>query len=125
MKKFILPALVVGSLTLFSFTKPVDAGVKRVGKNLFQVDRTASFNECDKDMINYAIQSQYKISDLQLEQAGSAGIELKAQAGKIILNRVWLNLAVAFEQVVVYDVAANIEVESQKKLIEVVNKYSN
>ena len=36
MKKIILPALLVGGLTLFSFTKPTEGGVHATGKNLEQ-----------------------------------------------------------------------------------------
>lgn len=125
MKKFILPALIVGSLTLFSFTKPVDGGVKRIAENLFSVERGTVFNECDRDLLNYAIQSTYQITDLELEKAGSAGIELKQTAGKAIMNRVWINLAIMYEHFVVWDLAANTEVESYAKVIAVVNKYNN
>lgn len=125
MKKFILPALLVGSLTLFSFTKPTDAGVKRVAKNLFSVQRETAFSDCDRDLLNYAIKSTYKITDLQLEQAGSSGIELKQTAGKAIMSRVWINIAIMYENFVVWDIASNSEVESYQKVIDVVEKYSN
>ncbi len=82
MKNFILPALIVGSLTLFSFTKPVECGVQKIGGNLYSVTGEVSFSQEDQDLLKQSIMKAYKLTDLDFKNATDGNITLKASSGK-------------------------------------------
>jgi len=86
MKKFILPALIVGSLTLFSFTKPVQCGVEKIGENNFNVYGQVDFSPEDAAFIQQTLQKAYDISDLDLKSSKDGNFTLQGKAGKSFVN---------------------------------------
>lgn len=125
MKKFILPALIVGTLTLFSFTKPTGGGVQKIAKNLYLIEKGADINEEDANLINKSIQLAYKISDVELKQISSTGMDMKALAGKAIFSKKWNVLSLLDEHFVVWDDPAEpTTVEENIEALRVIEKYS-
>ncbi|MBC8643604.1 hypothetical protein [Flavobacterium lindanitolerans] len=104
MKKLVLTSLTCLSLTLFSFTKSTEAGVQRIGRDLYDVTRDTRFSSEDQTVINRTLQTKYNISDVELKRAmANGGMALQAQAGKAILNETWLNIALVHKNFVVWD----------------------
>ena len=86
MKKLVLTLVVCMSLTLFSFTNSTEAGVQRIGRDLYQVD-SARFSTADQGLITKTVQTKYNISDVALREAyANGGMTLQAQARGCILD---------------------------------------
>lgn len=104
MKKLVLTSVVCLSLTLFSFTKSTEGGVQRVGRDLYNVTAEARFNSADQSLINKTLQTHYNISDVELRRAeANGGLTLEAKAGKAILQKTWIYIALVRENFVVWD----------------------
>ena len=108
MKKLILPVVVVISLTLFSFILPTTGGVSQIGEQLYSVERETVFNMDDKQLITNKLQKAYDISDAQLKEITEGKpMSLEATAGKAILHKTWINIALVNEHFVVWEISAD------------------
>lgn len=103
MKKFILPVLLISGLTLFSFTNPTEGGVRKIGKQLYEVEANTKFSESHKRTLNEIIVREYKLTDAQLRQAQTEeGIELSFLAKGWIFKKKFSFMSMFDEQLIVW-----------------------
>ena len=121
MKKFILPALLVGGLSLFSFTKPTNGGVNTLGNEMQKSVVGLDFKN-DQEGIPQNLSNNYNLSQTQLIKSETKdGIEDEMKRSWIFKSK--LSMSFFDANFIVWGEGTASTIEAVK-LLEVMSKYS-
>lgn len=121
MKRIILPALIVGGLTLFSFTSPTNGGVNNTGKNLQKSVTGLHFEKFDNQQVKSLTEENYNLEGTQL--IGSHlkdGIQSELRGKWIFISKFSLSI---FSTTVIND-SGETETIAAENVTEILKKYS-
>ena len=122
MKKVILPALLVGGLTLFSFTKSTNGGVTATGKNLEQNATGLQFAQQDQKQIK-DLAGNYDLSKTQLVESHTKdGIKDDMKRSWIFKSK--FSLSIFDANVIVWGDNTSTVPQTATKALEVLGKYT-
>lgn len=122
MKKIILPALLVGGLTLFSFTKSTNGGVNAAGKNLEQKATGLEFAQ-QNNKFNKDLGGNYDLSKTELvESRTKNGIKDEMKRSWILKSK--LSLSIFDANFIFWDNAVT-DVQGVAQVVKVLEKYTN
>ena len=119
--KFILPALLVGGLSLFSFTKPTNGGVNTLGNEMQKSVVGLDFKN-DQEGITQNLSNNYNLSQTQLIKSETKdGIEDEMKRSWIFKSK--LSMSFFDANFIVWGEGTASTIEAVK-LLEVMSKYS-
>jgi len=119
MKKIILPALLVGGLTLFSFTTTTGGGVNKVGSDLQQKTTGLKFTQ----EFNNLSGNEYNLANTQLiESKTEKGVEKNMRGSWIFRSK--LSLSFFDANFITWDDSTTTPRQAAK-VVEILEKYSS
>jgi len=122
MKKIILPALLVGGLTLFSFTTPTNGGVNETGKSLQESTTGLKFAQQNNEQIKDLTAKNYDLGKTQL--IGSHlkdGIQSEIRGKWIFISKFSLTI---FSTTVINDGGGTETTTAASKVTDILDKYA-
>lgn len=121
MKKIILPALLVGGLTLFSFTKSTNGGVNAAGKNLEQKATGLKFAQ-QNNTFTKNLGADYDLSKTELvESSTKNGIKDEMKRSWILKSK--LSLSIFDANFLFWDNSTGVQDVAQ--VVKILEKYTN